>query len=89
MCFWIRTWSSAADLKRYYLCMEYRGIWIVFLALWFLLGVAVAAFPVPVARLLRGKRDLPASHLLTVWRMIGVIVAVGSVAKLFSFWRSQ
>jgi hypothetical protein len=25
--------------------MEYKGIWIVFLSLWFLLGVAVAVFP--------------------------------------------
>lgn len=76
--------------------MEYRGTWIVFLTLWFLLGVAVAAFPVAVARLLRGKGDLP-SRLLTVWRIIGVVVAVGSLAKLLSvltghwapFWRVQ
>jgi len=64
--------------------MEYRGIWIVFLTLWLLLGVAVAAFPVVVARLLRGKRDLPPSRLLTAWRMVGVVVAVGSAVKLFS-----
>jgi hypothetical protein len=69
--------------------MEYREIWIVFLALWFLLGVAVAAFPVPVARLLSGKRDLPPSRLLTGWRMSGVVVAVGSVAKLFSVLASH
>ncbi len=54
--------------------MEYRGIWIVFLTLWFLLGVAVAVFP----------GDLPTSRLLTAWRIIGVVVAVGSLAKLFS-----
>jgi hypothetical protein len=64
--------------------MEYRGIWIVFLTLWFLLGVAVAVFPVAVARLLRRKRDLPPSRLLTAGRIIGVVVAVGSLAKLFS-----
>jgi hypothetical protein len=61
--------------------MEYKGIWIVFLTLWFLLGASVAVFPVAVARLLRGRRDLPPSRLLTAWRVIGVIVAVGSVAN--------
>jgi hypothetical protein len=69
--------------------MEYKGIWIVFLTLWFLLGAAVAVFPVAVARLLRGQRDLPPSRLLTTWRVIGVIVAVGSVAKLLSVLASQ
>ena len=64
--------------------MEYRGIWIVFLTLWFLLGVAVAVLPVAVARLLRRKDVLPPSRFLTAWRIIGVVVAVGSLAKLFS-----
>jgi len=64
--------------------MGYRGIWIVFLTLWFLLGAAVAGFPVAVARLLRGEGDLPSSRALTVWRVIGLVVAVGSLAKLFS-----
>jgi hypothetical protein len=64
--------------------MEYRGIWIVFLALWFLLGVAVAGFPVAVARLLRGEGDLPSSRALVAWRVMGMVVAAGSLAKLFS-----
>jgi len=68
--------------------MEYRGIWIAFLTLGFLL-VAVAAFPVTVARLLRGQRDLPQPRLLTVWRIIAVVVALGSVAKLVSFLGSH
>jgi hypothetical protein len=69
--------------------MEYRGIWIIFLTLWFLLGVAVAAFPLAVARFLRRQRDLPPSRLLTAWRMIGLVVAVGSIAKLFSVLATQ
>jgi hypothetical protein len=64
--------------------MEYKGIWIVFLAVWFVLGFSVAVFPVAVARLLRRGRDLPPSRLLIAWRVIGVIVAVGSVVKLAS-----
>jgi hypothetical protein len=68
------------DLKRYY---PYRGIWVVFLTLWLGLGIAVAAFPVVVARLLRGKDD-PSSRLLTAWRMVGAVVPVGSAVKLFS-----
>jgi hypothetical protein len=68
--------------------MEYKGIWIVFLTVLFLLGASVAVFPVAVARLLREGRDLPPSRLLTAWRVIGVIVAVCSVAKLFSLLAS-
>jgi hypothetical protein len=64
--------------------MEYKGIWIVFLTVWFLLGASVAIFPVAVARLLRGGRDLPSSRMLAAWRVIGGIVAVGSLAKLVS-----
>lgn len=64
--------------------MEYRGIWIVFLTLWFLLGVAVAGFPVAIARLLRGERDLPSSRALVAWRVMGMVVAAGSLAKLLS-----
>ena len=64
--------------------MEYKEIWVVFLAVWFLLGALVAAFPAAVARLLRGERGLPPSRLLTAWRVMGVIVAVGSAAKLVS-----
>jgi hypothetical protein len=64
--------------------MEYKGIWIVFLAVWILLGASVAVFPVAVVRLLRGGRDLPSPQLLAAWRVIGGIVAVGSVAKLVS-----
>lgn len=63
--------------------MKYRGIWIVFLTLWFLLGIAVAIFPIVVARLLRGTPP-PPSRLLTAWRLVGLVVAVGSAAKLFS-----
>jgi hypothetical protein len=69
--------------------MEYKGFWIVFLTLWFLLGAAVAVYPVAVARLLRGERELPPSRLLTAWRGIGVIVQVGSVVKLLSVLASQ
>lgn len=50
---------------------------------------AVAAYPVAVARLLRGERDLPPSRLLTAWRVIAVTVAVGSMAKLLSILASQ
>jgi hypothetical protein len=64
--------------------MEYKGIWIVFLTVCFLLGASVTVFPVVVARLLRGGRGLPPSRLLAAWRVIGGIVAVGSVAKLVS-----
>lgn len=64
--------------------MENRGIWIFFCVLWFLLGVAVAGYPVRVAHLLGRKGDLTATRLLTVWRMVGVVVAVGALAKLFS-----
>jgi len=69
--------------------MGYKGIWIVFLTAWFLLGASVAVFPVAAVGLLRGGRDLPPSRLLTPWRVIGVIVAVGSVAKLVSVLASQ
>jgi hypothetical protein len=64
--------------------MEYRGIWIVFLTLWFLLGVAVAGFPVAVARLLRGEGNLPSSRALAAWRVMGAVLAVSSLVKLFS-----
>ena len=68
--------------------MEYKGIWIVFLTVCFLLGASVAVFPVAVARLLRGGSDLPPSRMLAAmlaaWRVIGGIAAVGSVAKLVS-----
>ena len=37
--------------------MEYRGIWIFFCVLWFLLGAAVAGFPVRVAGWLEQKRN--------------------------------
>jgi hypothetical protein len=63
--------------------MEYRGVWIVFCVLWFVLGAAVAGYPVRVARLLGQKGDLP-TRLVTVWRIIGVVVAVGALVKLFS-----
>ena len=63
--------------------MEYRGIWIFFCVLWFVLGAAVAAYPVRVARLLGRKGDLP-TRPLTVWRILGVVVAVGALAKLLS-----
>jgi hypothetical protein len=70
--------------------MENRGIWIVFLTLWFLLGIAVAAFPLAVSRLLRKRRVLSPSRSLTAWRIIGMLgAAVGSVAKLFSVLASQ
>jgi len=69
--------------------MEYKGIWIVFLTVWFLLGASVAVLPVTVARLLRGGRDVPPSRLLTAWRLIGAIVAIGSVAKLVSVLASR
>jgi len=64
--------------------MEYRGILIFFCVLWFLLGAAVASSPVRVARWLGRKGDLPPSRLLTTWRIIGVVVAVGSLLKLVS-----
>jgi hypothetical protein len=80
---------ATTELKRYHLGMEYKGIWIVFLALWLVLGAAVAVFPVAVARLLRGRRDLPPSRWLKAWRLIGVVMAVGSVAKLVSVLASQ
>jgi hypothetical protein len=69
--------------------MEYKGIWIVFLMIWFLLGAAVAVFPVVVVRLLRRERDLPPTRSLKTWRVIGVIVAVSSVAKLYSVLATQ
>jgi hypothetical protein len=68
--------------------MEYNGIRIVFLTVWFLLGASVAVFPVAVARVLRGGRDLPPSRIFAAWRVIGGIVAVGSVAKLVSILAS-
>jgi hypothetical protein len=64
--------------------MEYRGIWIFFCALLFLLGAAVVSSPVRVARLLGRKGELPPSRLLTAWRVIGMVVAVGSLLKLLS-----
>jgi len=69
--------------------MEYRGIWIVFCALWFLLGAAIAGYPVRVARLLGRKGDMPPSRFLTAWRVIGVGVAVGALAKLYSVLAGQ
>ena len=62
--------------------MEYNGIWIVFLTLWLHLGAGVAVYLVAAARLLKREHDLPPPRLLTAWRVIGVMVAVGSVAKL-------
>ena len=64
--------------------MEYKEIWIVILTVWLLLGALAAVFPVAVARLLQGGRDLPPSRMLAAWRVIGGIVTVGSVAKLVS-----
>ena len=64
--------------------MEYKGIWIAFLTIWFLLGAAVAIVPVWAARFLKRERELPSSRLLTAWRVIGLMVAVGSAAKLLS-----
>jgi hypothetical protein len=64
--------------------MEYRGIWTVFCVLWFLLGGFVAVYPVRVGRLLGRKDDLSPSRLLTAWRIMGVVLAVGALAKLFS-----
>jgi hypothetical protein len=69
--------------------MEYRGIWIFFCVLWFLLGAGVAVYPVRVARLLGRKGDLAPSRLLTAWRIMGVVFAVGALAKLFSVFASQ
>jgi hypothetical protein len=69
--------------------MEYRGIWILFCVLWFLLGAAVAGFPVRVAQLLGRKGDMPPSLFLMAWRIIGVLVAGGALAKLFSILTSQ
>ena len=40
--------------------MEYRGIWISFSVLWFLLGAAVAAYPVRV-RTIAGPKRAPAA----------------------------
>lgn len=68
--------------------MEYRGIWIFFCVLWLVLGAAVAWYPVRVARLLGRKGDLPARPL-TVWRILGVVVAVGALVKLFSVLVAQ
>ena len=68
--------------------MEYRGIWIFFCVLWLVLGAAVALCPVRVARLLGRKGDLPARPL-TVWRILGVVVAVGALVKLFSVLVAQ
>lgn len=68
--------------------MEYRGIWTVFCVLWFVLGAAVAGYPVRVARLLGQKRDLP-TRFVTVWRCIGAVVAVGALVKLFSVLAAQ
>ncbi|HET7209755.1 MAG TPA: hypothetical protein VFI95_24500 [Terriglobales bacterium] len=68
--------------------MEYRGIWIFFCVLWLVLGAAVAWYPVRVARLLGRKGDLP-TRPLTVWRILGVVVAVGALAKLFSVLVAQ
>lgn len=53
-------------LKRLVSRLEYRGIWIVFCVLWFLLGAAIAGYPVRVARLLGRKGgDMPPSRFLT------------------------
>jgi hypothetical protein len=56
---------------------------ISFSVLWFLVGAAAAAYPVRVARLPGRKGDLP-PRSLSAWRLIGVIVAVDALAKLFS-----
>ncbi len=62
--------------------MEYRGIWVVFLTVLFLLGAAVSVIPTVVVRLPRPNGDLPSANFLKVWRAIGVIVAVGSLVQL-------
>jgi len=62
--------------------VEYRGIWVVFLTLLFLLGASVSLFPASVARFLRPKRDLPPLNSLKAWHVVGAIVAVGSLVKL-------
>jgi hypothetical protein len=64
--------------------MEYRGIWAFFCVLWFLLGASVGWQPIRVARLLGRKGDLPPSRFMMAWRVIGIVVAVGALAKLFS-----
>jgi hypothetical protein len=70
-------------------CMEYRGIWVLFCVLWFLMGTIVAAAPIPVARLLGRKGHSSHARLLAAWRIIGVVVAVGALTKLFSVLTSQ
>lgn len=64
--------------------MKYRGIWISFCVLWFLLGALVAVYPVRIGKFLGRKDDLSPSRLLAAWRIMGVGVAVGALAKLFS-----
>lgn len=81
---------SPTDLTRFKIpCMEYRGIWISFCVLWLLLGAVVAVYPARVARLLRRKSNLPPPQFLTGWRMIGIVVAIGALAKLFSVLKTQ
>jgi hypothetical protein len=64
--------------------MEYGGIWIVFCVLWFLLGAFVAVYPIRIGRLLGRQDGLSTSRLLAAWRIIGVVLAIGALGKLFS-----
>ena len=69
--------------------MGYRGIWVAFCGLWFVLGVLVAVYPLRVASFLARKDNLSPARRLTAWRIGGVVLAVGSSAKLFSVVTGQ
>ena len=60
-----------------------RVIWLVFLIILLLLGFFVSVFPLTIARLLGASTQMQQSRYLTVWRVLGVLVAIGAVIELF------
>ena len=46
------------------------------------MGIAVSVVPIRVAHILKPKGGLPTGNWLRVWRVLGVILVVGSLVKL-------
>ena len=64
--------------------MEYRGTWTVFFAVTLLLGASVYFLPVFVIRSLQRGGELPSQRFVRVWRLLGLFVAIISLAELVS-----
>jgi len=64
--------------------MDYNGLWLLPISFCLLLGSAAAVAPTAFTQALTGKPGLPPFRWLAICRVIGMIVAVSSAAKLVS-----